>query len=134
MIALTPVNFNPWGFPICCRRPFVVCLPRQQQNDLAKIARSTVPLNYRPSKLPGSCARLLLPTSVLCQLLSWTGRHIILNFSLACPISFCGTVETGYKVYICPRGNLLYCRPYFINEPTVKSHMRVAYWRQEHAV
>ena len=39
------------------------------------------------------------------------------------------TVESGYKVYVCPRGNLLYCRPYFINDPTVKSHMRVAYWR-----
>ena len=25
------------------------------------------------------------------------------------------TVETGYKVYVCPRGNLLYCRPYFIS-------------------
>ena len=37
------------------------------------------------------------------------------------------TVESGYKVYVCPRGNLLYCRPYFINDPTVKSHRRVAY-------
>ena len=25
------------------------------------------------------------------------------------------TVETAYKVYVCPRGNLLYCRPYFIS-------------------
>ena len=33
------------------------------------------------------------------------------------------TVETAYKVYVCPRGNLLYCRPYFINDPTVKSHV-----------
>ena len=32
------------------------------------------------------------------------------------------TVETAYKVYVCPRGNLLYCRPYFINDPTVKSN------------
>ena len=39
---------------------------------------------------------------------------------------FC-TVESGYKVYVCPRGSLLYCRPYFINDPTVKSHRRVAY-------
>ena len=37
------------------------------------------------------------------------------------------TVETAYKVYVCPRGNLLYCRPYFIKDPTVTSHMRVAY-------
>ena len=25
------------------------------------------------------------------------------------------TVETAYKVYVCPRGNLLYFRPYFIS-------------------
>ena len=25
------------------------------------------------------------------------------------------TVETAYKVYVCPRGNLLYSRPYFIS-------------------
>ena len=25
----------------------------------------------------------------------------------------CYTVETAYKVYVCPRGNLLYCRPYY---------------------
>ena len=33
------------------------------------------------------------------------------------------TVETAYKVYVCPRGNLLYFRTYFTNDPTVKSHI-----------
>ena len=32
------------------------------------------------------------------------------------------TVEAAYKVFICPRGNLLYCRPYFINDPSLKPH------------
>jgi len=46
------------------------------------------------------------------------------NQGLRADGSPCSTVESGYKVYVCPRGNLLYCRPYFINDPTVKSHIR----------
>ena len=42
------------------------------------------------------------------------------NLGLEGPVGVLGvwdnTVETAYKVYICPRGNLLYMRIYFITD------------------
>ena len=57
--------------------------------------------------------------------LSWCpapwSHHNHKAYPLSSVMHCTNTVETAYKVYVCPRGNLLYCRPYFINDPTVKS-------------
>ena len=42
-------------------------------------------------------------------------RPVQSKSELSRPILDINTVETAYKVYVCPRGNLLYCRPYFIS-------------------
>ena len=108
-------------------RACVVC--GQRSDDATGFWRAAWPFGIFQTEMPGHPQILLLPQEWLAMgPVDFDVQSRVLrktqvppsgpqNCRQAAPggSGWSYTVETAYKVYVCPRGNLLYCRPYFIN-------------------